>query len=812
LNNRPALLEDVIQDLRYTLRTLRRDMGFCAVAVLILGLGIGANTAIFSVVNAVLIRSLPFRDPGRLVWIANTGTSGLSGATTRVANFDDWRNSNQSFEDLAAYFAFFGEGDDVLTSQGEPERLGSVGVSENFFGLLGIQPQLGRLFTPEECKWNGRRAALLSHGLWRRRFASDPGIVGQTITLNDKPVQVVGVMPPSFDFASIFTPNAKIDLYTPFPIAPETDRWGNTLAVVGRLKPGVSVQSAQAELEVINQQLRIAHPERGTRWGARLTGLQDYIGGRLRRALIVLACAVGVVMLIVCSNLSNLLLARAASRQKEIALRAALGAGRFRLIRQMLTESLVLSFCGGVLGVFLAYASTRSFASLPNLSIPLLHYVELDGTTLGFTMLITLITGLVFGLAPALQISGFDLHEALKDTSRGSSHGRQHGWIRSSLVVTEVALACVLLVGAGLLIRSFLRVLDVDLGFQPAQAAALRVDPSPGYSTRAQQNGYFDDVIRRVEAVPGIESAGLTDALPLGRNRSWGLRAKGQTYAPGQAPVAFVRIVSEGYLKAMRIPLRAGRDFTPRDSEGNESAIIINETLARILWPGQDPIGQKILGVSRTEATVVGVVGDVRHLALERDAGSEMYLPIRQGGWSSVDLVVRTKLPPSSLASSVRAVLRPINPSLPAGEFRTLDQLVDRAVSPRRFVVWLLGGFAFLALILSSLGIFGVISYSVNQRTQEIGIRMALGASPRRMQAGVIRQAMSLVSIGIVLGGAGAWALARLLGSLLYGVTPSDPVTFLMMTGALTIAAMAAGYLPARRASTVDPMSALRSN
>jgi predicted permease len=379
-------------------------------------------------------------------------------------------------------------------------------------------------------------------------------------------------------------------------------------------------------------------------------------------------------------------------------------------------------------------------------------------------------------------------------------------------VVTEVALACVLLVGAGLLIRSFLRVLDVDLGFQPAQAAALRVDPSPGYSTRAQQNGYFDDVIRRVEAVPGIESAGLTDALPLGRNRSWGLRAKGQTYAPGQAPVAFVRIVSEGYLKAMRIPLRAGRDFTPRDSEGNESAIIINETLARILWPGQDPIGQKILGVSRTEATVVGVVGDVRHLALERDAGSEMYLPIRQGGWSSVDLVVRTKLPPSSLASSVRAVLRPINPSLPAGEFRTLDQLVDRAVSPRRFVVWLLGGFAFLALILSSLGIFGVISYSVNQRTQEIGIRMALGASPRRMQAGVIRQAMSLVSIGIVLGGAGAWALARLLGSLLYGVTPSDPVTFLMMTGALTIAAMAAGYLPARRASTVDPMSVLRSN
>jgi predicted permease len=812
LNQGLTILEDVIHDLRYILRTLRRDMGFCAVAVLILGLGIGANTAIFSVVNAVLFRSLPFRDPGRLVWIANTGTSGLSGATTRVANFEDWKKSSQSFEDLAAYFAFFGEGDQVLTSQGEPERLGGVGVSEDFFSLLGVQPQLGRLFTSEECKWNGPKAVLLSHGLWRRRFASDPRIVGQTVTLNDKLVSVVGVMPRSFDFASIFTPNAKLDLYTPFPISPETDRWGNTLAVVGRLKPGVSVQSAQAEMEVVNRQLHAAHPERGVSWGSRLTGLQDYIGGRLRRALIVLACAVGVVMLIVCSNLSNLLLARAASRQKEIAVRAALGAGRLRLVRQMLTESLVLSCCGAVLGVLLAYAATRAFASLPNLSIPLLHYVEIDGTTLGFTLLVTLITGLVFGLAPALQISGFDLHEALKDTSRGSSQGRRHGWVRSSLVVTEVALACVLLVGAGLLIRSFLHVLDVDLGFQPEHAAALRVDPGPGLSTRAQQNAYFDEVIRRVEAVPGIESAGLTDALPLGRNRSWGLRAKGQTYLPGQAPVAFVRIVSEGYLKAMRIPLRAGREFTPRDSDFNESVIIINETLARTLWPGQDPIGQKILGVSRTEATVVGVAGDVRHLALEREAGSEMYLPIRYGGWSSVDLVVRTKLPPASLASSVRAVLKPINPSLPTGEFRTLDQLVDRAVSPRRFVVWLLGGFAFLALILSSLGIFGVISYSVNQRTQEIGIRMALGASPRSVQLGIIRQTMSLVSVGIVLGGAAAWALARLLGALLYGIEPGDPITFLMMTVALTSAAIAAGYLPARRASTVDPISALRSN
>ncbi len=796
-------------DLRYTLRTLRRDAGFAIIAILILGVGIGSNTAIFSVLNTLLIRSLPFRDPGRLVWIANVFKGeGLSGSTSRVANFNDLRKSNKSFEDMASYFAFFGDGDDTLTAHGDPERLGAVGVSQNFFQVLGVQPKLGRLFNDEESKWHGRAAVLLSENLWERRFNSDPKIVGQPIILNDKPVMVIGVMPREFDFASIFSPSSRIDLYEPFPLTPETDRWGNTLSIIGRLKPGVSVESAQAEMNVLVENLHREHPERGKSWGARLTGLQDQISGRLRRALIVLGIAVGVVMLIVCANLSNLLLARASGRRKEIAVRVALGAGRWRLIRQMLTESVVLSFCGAALGLALAYIATRAFAAMPNLSIPLMRYISVDRTALLFTLLTAVVTGLVFGIVPALQQSRGDLNESLKDSSRGSSEGK--GWIRSLLVVSEVAMACVLLVGAGLLIRSFLRVLDVDMGFKPARAATMRVDPGRDYDTIAKRNNYFGEVLRRTQTVSGVEAVGLTDALPLGRNRTWCVAAKGQTYPDGQYPCEFIRIVTEGYIRAMGIPLRAGRDFEERDGTSGVKVAMVNESLARKLWPGQDPIGQQILNPD--PITVVGVVADVRHLALEKEAGNELYFDMRQtGDYSSMDLVVRTKADPSALAAGVRAALVPINPSLPANEFHPLEMLVDKAVSPRRFIVLLLGGFAAIALILASLGIYGVISYSVSQRTQEIGIRMALGASSSHVRLRVLRQAMTLAMAGIVAGAIGAWVTGRLLGTLLYGVSSSDPLTFGAMVGLLTVVAMAAAYFPARRASMVDPMTALRN-
>ncbi len=804
-------LESIRQDLGYSFRTLRRDAGFTAFAILIVGFGIGASSTVFSVVDTILIRPLPFHDPARLAWIANGGKAGLSAQTVQVGHFLDFREENKSFSDVAAYFAFYGVGDSMLTGAGEPERLSGVPVSQNFFPLLGVDPLLGRQFSAEECKWNGPKVVLLSYGFWRRRFASDPAIVGKPLTLDDAPVTIVGVLPESFDFGSIFAPGTHIDLYFPFPLTQETNRWGNTLAMVGRLKPGVSIGAAQAEATALGVHLTEDHRKDRNDFEPKVSYLAEHVSGRLRPALFVLACAVGVVMLIVCANLSNLLLARTASRQKEIAIRAALGAGRWRLIRQMLTESIVLSCCGALLGLGLAFAGTRVLTHLSAISIPLLEDVQIDAGALGFTLLIAVLTGLVFGLAPALQIPGATLHDALKDTSRGSSEAKQSGWIRSALVVSEIAFACVLLVGAGLLVRSFLRVLDVRLGFQPEQAAAMRIDPSSQYSTQLQQNIYFDEALRRARAIPGVQAAGLTDALPLGRNRSWGAGARGHVYARGEYPIAFVRIVSDGYLAAMHIPLLQGRDLSERDSLSSDPVILVNDSLARALWPGQNPLGQ-VMNADK-DRKVVGVVGDVRHLALEQGSGNEMYIPIKQcGDHASVDLVVRTTHSVAGLAGAIRAALKPIEPNLPTNDFRPLQQLVDKAVSPRRFVVVLLAGFAGFALLLASLGIYGVIAYSVTQRTQEIGIRMALGASAADLQGRIILQTLGLAAMGMLLGAAASWVVARALNGLLYGITATDPLTFGGMLLVLTLVAVLAGYVPARRASRIDPMVALRAN
>jgi len=802
--------QSLVQDLRYTFRTLRKDAGFAAFAILIVGLGIGASSTLFSVVNALLLRPLPFDNPERLVWIANHDTSGLSGQTTQVGHLLDLREQNRSFSDVAGYFAFYGVGDNLLIGSGEPERLSAVPVSGNFFQVLGVQPQLGRYFTADECKWHGPKAVLLSHGLWEQRFAADPSIVGRTLTLDNEPTTVVGVLPASFDFGSIFAPGTHVDLYVPFALSPETNRWGNTMAMVGRLKPGVSVSSAQAEVSILAGRITRAHPERNDFEG-KVSPLSEHVSGRTRLALMVLTGAVGVVMLIVCANLSNLLLARTAVRHKEIAIRTALGAGRGRLLRQMLTEGVALSGSGAVLGILLAVAATRAIAHLDAISMPLLASVRTDPAALGFSLLMALLTGVLFGLAPALQVSGSGLHDVLKDSNRGSTEGTQRKWVRGSLVVSEVAFACVLLVGAGLLIRSLARVMEVDLGFRPEHAVSVRVDPEQRAATPALQNAYFDEVLRRTKEIPGVTAAGLTDALPLGRNRSWGAPAKGQTYPRGKFPIAFVRVVSDGYIGAMGIPLRAGRDLAPGDALSSDPVILINETMARTLFPGQDPIGRTVVACG--DRHVVGVVSDVRHLALEQGAGMEMYLPIRQcGDYSSVDLVMRTALPPAEMVSSVRAALKPIAPNLPGNNFRTLQQLVDKAVSPRRFTVLLLAGFALFALVLASLGIYGVISYSVNQRTQEIGIRMALGASAGNLQTRIIGQTLVLAAAGMLIGTAASWLLAQALGGLLFGITATDPVTFAGMLAVLILVAATAGYLPARRASKIDPSIALRAN
>ena len=580
-------MNELSQNLRYAMRGLKRDLGFCLAAVCIIGLGVGACSTIFSVVNTILVRPLPFRDAGRLVWVANhlDETGDMSTKTTQVDYLLDYREKNQSFSGMAAYFAFYGVGDSKLTGRGEPERLTSVPVSQNFFELLGVQPVLGRYFSEDECKWNGPRAVMLSYGLWQRRFGSDPNIVGNPLTLDDKPVTIVGVLPASFDFGTIFAPGSRIDLFTPFPLSPETNGWGNTLAIVARLKPGATVQSAEAEASILGKQIKQARPKMND-FDPKVYGLAEHVSGRQRPALVVLACAVGVVMLIVCANLSNLLLARSAARQKEIAIRVALGAERRHLIRQILTESLLLSCSGSALGIGLAFALVRALAHLSAVNIPLLAEVRVDARALEFTLLMAILTGVVFGLAPALQASELRMHDALKDTSRGSSHGRRHAWVRSALVVAEISLACVLLAGAGLLMRSFVRVLDVDLGFHPERAAALRIDPNSSYKTQEQKNEYFTEALRRVLEIPGIEAAGLSDVLPLGHNRSWGIGAQGVQYTPETYPVGFPRIISEGYFHAMGIPLKKGRDFTERDAKGSLAVIILNETCARMLWPG----------------------------------------------------------------------------------------------------------------------------------------------------------------------------------------------------------------------------------
>jgi predicted permease len=802
---------DLLQDLRYTVRTLRRDAGFATFAILIAGLGIGASVTVFSVVSTLILRPLPFAEPGQLVWIANRDTSGLSGQTTQVGHLLDLRERTQSLSAIAGYFAFYGVGDNLLSGTGEPERLSGVPVTQNFFAVLGVQPQLGRVFNTQESTWKGPKAVMLAHGLWQRRFNSDPAIVGASLTLNDEPHTVVGVLPASFDFASVFSPGSHFDLYFPFPLSPETNRWGNTMAMIGRLKPGMTPANARAEIRTLAEQITAEHRERNGFQG-NVKPLAEHVSGRIRLAVWVLAGAVAMVMLIVCANLSNLLLARTASRHREIAIRTALGAGRRRLVAQMLTEGIFLSCSGALLGLVLAIGGTRALARLDAVSIPLLRDVRTDTTALGFTLAVALATGVVFGLAPAWQARGAALTNALKDATRGSTEGRRRTWVRNGLVVSEIAFACVLLVGAGLLIRSLIRVLDVDMGFVAARAATIRVDPDSRYTTPEQRNAYFDEVLRRVKEIPGVESAGITDALPLGRNRTWGSPAKGVAYERGRFPFAFVRVVSDGYPAAMGIPLHAGRDISPSDTTTTEPVIMINETMARTLWPGQDPIGKYVLGACAKERRVIGVVGDVRHLALEQTSGNEMYLPMRQcRDQSSADLVVRSTMPPAQLAGAIRAALVPIAANLPNNDFRTLQQLVDKSVSPRRFLVLLLGAFAAFALVLASLGIYGVISYSVHQRTQEIGIRMALGASARDVQRRVIVQTLRLAAIGIVLGAAASWVMARGADALLFGVTPRDPWTFLGMVVVLTFVALVAGYLPARRASRVDPMVALRA-
>ena len=830
--------ESFLQDLRFAVRTLRRERGFTAIAVLILGLGIGANVAVFSVVDTLVLRPLPFRDAGRLVWLEPgknldpklREAGGLGAKTFDVDDFEAFQRTNKSFESVTNFNPFVSGGSEyTLTGSGEPQGVAGVMVAGNFFQTLGVQPELGRLFTAEELSKGGRAAVLLSNAFWRRQFMADRGIVGRAIELSGKPVTVVGVMPASFDFGAVFMPGRKFDVYTP-AVMDEMRNWGNSLSAVGRLRPGVTLAHAQAESDLLFAGIRAANMAKpggmDFDFSPTLTGLKEYVSGSLRRSLMVLWLAVAMVLLIVCVNLSNMLMSRALSRAKEFALRAALGAGRGRLIRQLLTESLVLAAAGAVLGLGMAYGVTyfvaHSLANQETIALPLLREVRVDGVALGWTVLLVLLVAVVFGLASGLRLSLSDLQGALKDGGgHGTSSGGRNERLRSAMVVAEIALSCMLLVGAGLLLRSFWNTLRVDMGFDAESAATMRIDYAQG-ADGVKRGVVLQEIIRRVETIPGVTSAGVADMLPLGRNRSWMFWPQEHPPQKGDITVALTRIVTPGYLGAMGMRLRAGRDFTWQDlperkdkatgAVTGQNVVIVNQAAARRFWPGENPLGKMAVldGGDSGAARVVGVLDDVREMSLEAAPAPEMYLPVMQDSPEGAELVIRSTLPAGALSGSVLAALRAVNPAQPAYPLEPLESVVDRSVSPKKFFLVLVLSFAGLGLVLAALGIYGVIAYSVTQRTQEIGIRMALGATAQQVERSVMGKTMRLALVGLAVGTVASLLLARGMEALLYGTGSADPATYLGMAALLVAVAGLAGYLPARRAARINPAVALR--
>ncbi len=803
-------MDTFLQDARYGLRMLLKRPGFTAVAIITLALGIGANTAIFSVLNAVLLRPLPFKDPDRLVMVWETNAKyDIRTGVTSYAAFRDWKEQNQVFESMVA-----SAGQSFnLTADDEPERVSGMRVSPEVFEFTGTKPVLGRGFLQEEEQPGRNRVVLLGHALWQRRFGSDPRVVGKPIILNAESYTVIGVLPPDF-----LTPSgwimARVDVLVPLVVSSE--RTSYYITVMARLKPGVTLAQAQSNMESIAAGLAEQYPDTNRGRGVNLVPAHEQVVGKTRGALMIFFGVVVFVLLIACVNVANLALARATSRQKEIAVRSALGASRSRLVRQLLTESIILAVAGGGAGLLLTMWGIDSLVAIIPDTVPRAKEINIDGRVLGFTLVVSLLAGLVFGLVPALQASKPNLNEALKEGGRSGWLGGGRNRIGSLLLVSEVALSLVLLIGAGLMIKSFIRLLNVAPGFDRQNTLTMLIAlPRQKYGQSEQQRAFFQQLLERVGALPGVEAAGAVNSLPLSQSQEGRYFAvEGDTRNVDEVdPGAGYRTVSPGYFRAMGIPLLTGRSFTERDAQGAPGAVIINQEMARRFFYDADPLGKRIKFSTREDARwseVVGVVGDVRHHALDQERNSEIYASYLQRPSGGMYLVARTASDSSGIASAIRDEVRAIDKDQPIDDINTMEQRLSASVAPRRFPMVLLSIFAAVALALASAGIYGVMSYSVTQRTHEIGVRMALGAQPADVLRLVVGQGVLLASIGVGAGLVSAVALTRLMSSLLFGVSPTDPVTFAAVSVLLAGVALGACFIPARRAAKVDPMVALR--
>ncbi|MGO8792322.1 MAG: ADOP family duplicated permease [Terriglobia bacterium] len=812
-------LENFLHDVRYGVRQLRRDPGFAAVAVLTLVLGIGANTAIFSVVDAVLIRPLPYRDAGRLVYISEFWPRETPVRTVPSPDFANWSEHSRLCDGMAAY----GGGAEMnLTSPGEPERLLGARVTWDFFPLLGVQPSLGRGFLREEDQPGGRQVVLLSHELWQRRFGSNPRVVGTSVQLDGSLHTVVGVIPAGFRFPD---DEFKAELFLPMVVAraaewgtpaPEKFRLVRTLA---RLKPGVTIDNVKAELTGLVQQTAGQEPPQFIRMRAgmevQVTPLHARLAAPARPILLVLFGSVALLLLMSCVNVAGLQLARGAARRKELAVRAALGAPRLRIAAQLLTESLVLAMAAGPVAVVVGFAGLRALQALGPPQIPHLESIHLDLRVLLFALLVATLTGLLFGLSPAILASRVQLDEALKQSTSRSTSGQEQHRLRSILVTTEIALAVVLLIGAGLLTRSFVYLTSINPGFDPRQLLTLRISLSGSeYSKPEQQAAFYEQLLQRVRALPAIQSADAGSGLPLiGWGSLRGTDVEGQPAAlPGLRPDIACDVVSPGYFQTLRIPMVAGRAFTARDRQGVSPVAVVNRAFVHQFFPDVNPLGKHLGSGARGGPwrEIVGIVGNVRQLGPDHAESPEIYIPYEQEPSADMNVVLRAANDPLNSVAAVKAAVRSVDANLPVYDVATMDQRLSESVAPQRFNALLVGMFAVLALGLAAVGIYGVLAYSVERRTHEIGIRLAMGASREDVLAQVVGEGMRLVAVGMGIGLAGSLALARVLRTLLFGVHPTDPVTLAAVSAGLALVAALACYLPARRATKVDPMVALR--